>query len=234
MVKHKYTPPSFLQKTLSDGTYDFVKKHAGPFLDKAKKDNGGTWPDTMDMFCDFVDHLGQKDKSFRNVPHRALLTTYRGVNQIYHLIRKKVEKPEQEPIATTPAKPTTRATPDKGTARDAAKAVHIVNDDAVQVTEAEPKSHGDEKNVKYYRRVNSSVTLSAPSSVSASSKRISKPSRSGRSAAGHAKFQHAKQLFGGLLDAYEQGELTFVRFEYDFITGQCTATATSKKDDAQA
>ena len=103
--------------------------------------------------------------------------------------------------------------------------------DATQIVEAEPKSHGDEKNVKYFKDIRSSATISARSSISASSKRISKRSSSGPSSGNSAKFIHAKRFFGKVLDAHEEGELTFVRFEHDFAAGTYTVTAHSKRDD---
>ena len=82
MPKYKRSPPKFLQTKLRSQKMDIVRRSFPPWL-KATQDQLGTQPQmSMELLHDFVDHMGFKDKDFRDISADALKTTHAGPMQI--------------------------------------------------------------------------------------------------------------------------------------------------------
>ena len=92
----KSTPPSFLQKDLSDSMVSLIRKHTPPFLDQAKRANGGTLPPNRDLLRDFIGYLAKKNAAFRGIPDEAIVTTYKGIGHIYDILRKNKPSDNEE------------------------------------------------------------------------------------------------------------------------------------------
>ena len=92
----KTTPPKFLQTKLNAKTVALVKKHMTTFLDKAKRDHNGKYMEPMQLLAQYIDHLGQFDRRFIGIDHSTLITTYKGVYDIYDPLRKRVQRLEEK------------------------------------------------------------------------------------------------------------------------------------------
>ena len=91
-----------------------------PFLDKAKKDHNGKYMEPMQLLAQYIDHLGQYDRRFVGIDHSTLITTYKGVYDIYDLLRKRVQRLEEKNMPRSARqlkeKPTLRGTYARGDA----------------------------------------------------------------------------------------------------------------------
>ena len=57
---------------------------------------------SMELLHDFVDHMGFKDKDFRDISADALKTTHAGTMQIYDYMRKRIGKLDEKPMRWAP------------------------------------------------------------------------------------------------------------------------------------
>ena len=114
----KTTPPKFLQSKLNVKTTNLVKKHMPAFLDKVKRDHNGKYQEPMQLLAQFVDYLAPYDRRFNNIDHSTLITTYKGVYDIYDPLRKRVQRLEEKNMPRSARqlkeKPTLRGTTARG------------------------------------------------------------------------------------------------------------------------
>ena len=95
--------------------------------------------------------------------------------------------------------------------------------------------NAEEKKVKYFKHLDKASASSIPdrSGVSSRSKRILKSSKSSLSSSSEGKFAQVKELFLNMLEQHDEGELTYIWFEHDFLTGVTRKTVHSKKANAK-
>ena len=92
----------------------------------------------MELLYAFVDFLATKDPAFKGIDHTALRTTFKGVAQIYDMLRKRVEK-------TTPKTPmvATRQTQKKVTPQKSSPEPAEASESAKQIKDTITKITGD-------------------------------------------------------------------------------------------
>ena len=138
----KTTPPKFLQSKLNVKTAALVKKHMPTFLDKAKRDHNGKYQEPMQLLAQYVDYLAAYDRRFNNIDHSTLITTYKGVYDIYDPLRKRVQRLEEKNMPRSAwqlkEKPTLRGTYARGDASRAKTATQVALRDAVASPDPEP------------------------------------------------------------------------------------------------
>ena len=182
MVKHKHTPPVFLQRKLDTATAAYAKEKLPAFLEQAKKDNNGEWLPTKELLLDFVVHLGQFSKKWKNIEPLSLSTGYDGVYSIYDMIRKKTKTLDEKKVPTpkpTPDKGNTKFAADKTTKKEADQQIKETPGDVVQVTAGHHDYRFDERSVGYRKNLDkqSAGGLTEHDAISSRSKRISKSSQ---------------------------------------------------------
>ena len=107
----------------------------------------------MKILPDFVEFLGKLDKAFKNIVPSTLVTTYEGVNQMYDLVRKRIEARKGKTVLTSD-QPSKKPTPDKVTTRLSKQSQIKEKEPVTQIT-ADYHGHSlDEKETPYRKEVN--------------------------------------------------------------------------------
>ena len=89
MVKTKVTPPQFLQRKLTQDKFSLVKKYLPSFIRSYKAENEGKLPANKELVFLYLEALGQRFRTFKDVTREQIQTGYPGVYQIYDYIRKR-------------------------------------------------------------------------------------------------------------------------------------------------
>ena len=88
----KVTPKAWLQDPLNDECLELVKRNLQKFKDQCQKDSEGQYPASIELLRQFIAFMGKNHKRFREIPDESISTTkYKGMIQIYELVRKKVK-----------------------------------------------------------------------------------------------------------------------------------------------
>ena len=113
MVKVKRTPPKFLQRKLEDDKFAVVKKYLPHFLKETKDDNDGELPANVELLYSFIAYLGKYNRAFRGLGPEYLSTGWKGVYQIYDMIRKNAHTSDEKPANELPGAKAGKASPAK-------------------------------------------------------------------------------------------------------------------------
>ena len=113
MVKVKRTPPKFLQRKLEDDKFSIVKKNLPIFLKDAKEANDGVLPANVELLYDYIAYLGKKDKAFKGLGPEYLSTGWKGVYQIYDMIRKNAHQSDEKNVHELPSGKAGKTSPTK-------------------------------------------------------------------------------------------------------------------------
>ena len=179
MVKVKRTPPKFLQRKLEDDKFSIVKNNLPHFLKETKEANDGVLPANVELLYSFVAYLGKYHKSFKNLGPEYLSTGWKGVYQIYDMIRKNAHQSDEKLATELPNAKGGKVSPTKSgrgkkenecQAKPGKKAKSIAQITANRNVYLEQ----DEKDVKKYKTPHSESSLSASPPLSEKSKTIKK------------------------------------------------------------
>ena len=214
MPKYKRSPPKFLQAKLRSQKMDLVRRSFHPWLKTTQDQHGAQPPMSMELLHDFVDHMGFKDKDFRDISADALKTTHAGTMQIYDYMRKRIGKLDEKQMATPTSKTRAKTTPPGVTAGEKSKDDQANDQEAVRVTAKDIPGKMEEKDVKFYKEKQSSEGIEPAESSNSSSVHSAASSSEAQTTIGHANHQTVKHVFTDMIDANAKIDIEKVSFEW--------------------
>ena len=79
-----------------------IKKYLPHFLKETKAANNGKLPANIELLYQYFEYLGKFHKSFKDLTPDHLSTGWKGVYQIYDIIRKNAHLSDEKQIEDTP------------------------------------------------------------------------------------------------------------------------------------
>ena len=173
--------------------------------------------------------MAKKNRAFQGIPEEAICTSkWKGMSQIYDMVRKKAEQLIDEKQTFSPAskdiKSKGRSSPvkDQITEKVKPKNEKAVDQEAVKI-EAQGQHGGlDEKEMPYRQHLDSDAEHEP--SISNQSETVSEGSGNSKSLLGKRKFRDTKMQFIRLLDLYNPAELGTFTFKVQFWIGGINVT----------
>ena len=153
----KSTPPYWLQKRLDDDLIKIVRTHIPKFLALLAKDRKGQKLSNIELLKQFLAYMAKHNRAFRGIPDETVCTgKWKGMSQLYDLVRKKADQLIDEKITSPPSKDTKSKgklspTKDQITDKGKPKVEKAVDQEAVKV-EAQGHHGGLEEKEILFRK----------------------------------------------------------------------------------
>jgi len=173
--------------------------------------------------------MAKKNRAFQGIPEESICTSkWKGMSQIYDMVRKKAEQLIDEKKTLSPAskdiKSKGRSSPakDQITDKGKPKVGETADQDTVKIETKGQHGGLDEKETLFRQHMDSDVGNDP--SLSNQSGSVSEGSGNSKSLLGKRKFRETKTQFIRLIDLYSPAELGTFTFKVQFWNGGINVT----------
>ena len=214
MGKKQRDTPNFLKSQLSDDRKSMVRKEWPRWLTKEKARLGRLPEMNHELLVQFIAHLGNDDKNFRNIASKAIKTTHKGTLFIYDYMRKHLGPMDEKPATPTPARKP--PTPKKSRSPEP-KEAKVQIDAPIQITANNDNEFGDEKDVRYYKNIGDENDDSSAHNPSSNANQEGDGDSDDDDQLGEPEHQELKQQFIDLVDASSLEKIGWLEFTWNVM-----------------
>ena len=224
----KNTPPYWLTKRLDDELLKVVRTHIPKFLALLAKDKKGHKLSNIELLKQFLTYMAKHNRAFKGIPDETICTgKWKGMSQLYDLIRKKADQLIDEKYTSPPSKDARskgKHSPVKDQITDKRKQKEQKAEDQEAVQMEAQSHHGGLEERRSLFRQHMGSDADNESSLSNPAVTESERSKNSKSLLGKRQFRETKLQFIRLIDLYNPGELGTLTFRVQFWTNGINVT----------